>query len=767
MSKPAINPVIEFGVKSQLAKLLATENIRIEHRPGIPTAAFDVKNRMLILPVWKNISEDLYDMLILHETAHAIDTPADGWINEIKRIAKKHHSNSIHAKLAEDSIKDFMNVIEDARIDKRQKRRYPGGRRNYVKGLAELHERDFFGLKASGKDVNSFAFIDRANIYFKGGTSMGIRFDAKEQGYIKRMEDAETFEEVVQLTDEIYQYARSTKQMMEFKGKISIILKDGNGADGDDINIDDLKDFDDVEIIDERSSDGSGDQDSKDKGNSKDAKGDSKDADASDGSQEGTKPSSDEAGNKSSPDKASPYAHQVEDGYDLNSYAPSDFYIPMVETEVAAAEKMKEIVLSVDDPYVYVDTPKFRLDNIVDDFSVVIPQMESSVAWVNNSTRARHLSSLWKWKNDERKSISFMVKEFEMRKAADTHSKITIAKTGVLDTNKLHSYRYNDDVFRRNAIVPEGKNHGFVMFLDWSGSMRDNLKHTMKQLFSLVLFCKNVQIPFDVYLFRDPCGHDVNIGNQFIAEPGALKFKSFKLRNILSSRMNTQMLNKAMDLLWLACYNYFDSDHMTGTPLNQAILVAHEIVNEFRRKNRVQVVSTIILSDGGSDSCLGICGEPEPVHIKARYFLRDHVTGKIYSIGNHPRNGYQAITYTFTKMLKDRTDSNVVGFYLFNGSYDNLSYHVPTTELKKPETKKLWLDEGFVTSVTAGYDEYHILNSQKFAENKPVLNITAGTSAVNAFTQFNNKKRVSRVLLRNFIIRISNFKKEKEIHNRT
>jgi hypothetical protein len=752
------NPAIEFGVKSQLAKLLATENIRIEHRPGIPTAAFDVKNRLLILPVWQNISEDLYDMLILHETAHAIDTPSDGWINEIKRIAKKHHSNSIHAKLAEDSIKDFLNVIEDARIDKRQKRRYPGGRRNYVKGLAELHERDFFGLKASGKDVNSFAFIDRANIYFKGGTSMGIRFDAKEQGYIKRMEDAETFEEVVQLTDEIYQYARSNNQMMEFKGKISIILKDGNGdGAGDDINIDDLKDFDDVEIVDERSSGGSGDQDGEDKGNSKDA-------DASDGSQEGTKPSSGEAGNKSSPGKANPYAHQVKDGYDHNIYAPSD-YIPKVETEVAAAEKMKEIVLSTDDPYVYVNTPKFRLNNIVEDFSVVIPQMESAVAWVGNSARARHLSYLQKWKNDERKSISFMVKEFEMRKAADTHSKITIAKTGILDTNKLHSYRYNDDVFRRNAIVPEGKNHGFVMFLDWSGSMRDNLKHTMKQLFSLVLFCKNVQIPFDVYLFRDPCGRDVNLHDQFIAEPGALKFRSFKLRNILSSRMNTQMLNKAMDLLWLACYNYFDSDQMTGTPLNQAILVAHEIVNEFRRKNRVQIVNTIILSDGGSDSCLGICNDPG--YAKARYFLRDHVTGKIYPIDDHPRNGHRAITYTFTKMLKDRTDSNVVGFYLFDGNYNSLSYHVPTTELNKPETKKLWLDEGFVTSVTAGYDEYYILNPQKFTEKKPVLNITAGTSAANAFTQFNNKKRVSRVLLRNFIIRISNFKKEKEIHNRT
>jgi hypothetical protein len=59
-----------------------------------------------------------------------------------------------------------MNVIEDARIDKRQKRRYPGSRRNYVAGYKELFERNFFGTL--GKDVNSFNFIDRINMYFQG-----------------------------------------------------------------------------------------------------------------------------------------------------------------------------------------------------------------------------------------------------------------------------------------------------------------------------------------------------------------------------------------------------------------------------------------------------------------------------------------------------------------------------------------------------------------------------------------------------------------------
>ena len=76
--------------KSQLAKLLATENISFQHDPSARTAYFDVKNRILVLPVWQNISNDLYDMLVVHEVGHALDTPADGWMDAITDIAKRN-----------------------------------------------------------------------------------------------------------------------------------------------------------------------------------------------------------------------------------------------------------------------------------------------------------------------------------------------------------------------------------------------------------------------------------------------------------------------------------------------------------------------------------------------------------------------------------------------------------------------------------------------------------------------------------------------------
>ena len=68
---------INFGTKSQLAKLIASENITVQHNQ-VKTASFDTLNRILTLPIFKVESGDVYDMLIAHECAHALWTPTDG-----------------------------------------------------------------------------------------------------------------------------------------------------------------------------------------------------------------------------------------------------------------------------------------------------------------------------------------------------------------------------------------------------------------------------------------------------------------------------------------------------------------------------------------------------------------------------------------------------------------------------------------------------------------------------------------------------------------
>ena len=70
----AAEKLIRTEVKSMVAKLLAREDITIQ-RGNYETASFDVKNRVLQLPLWDGISNDVLDLFIGHEISHALHTP--------------------------------------------------------------------------------------------------------------------------------------------------------------------------------------------------------------------------------------------------------------------------------------------------------------------------------------------------------------------------------------------------------------------------------------------------------------------------------------------------------------------------------------------------------------------------------------------------------------------------------------------------------------------------------------------------------------------
>ena len=106
--------------KSILAKLLATENITVEHKK-ISTAYFDTKNRVMALPIWKQMSPELYDLLLGHETGHALYTPNEGWHDNLKDKTKKGY-------------KTYLNVIEDVRIERAIQEKFPGLKTSFRKG---------------------------------------------------------------------------------------------------------------------------------------------------------------------------------------------------------------------------------------------------------------------------------------------------------------------------------------------------------------------------------------------------------------------------------------------------------------------------------------------------------------------------------------------------------------------------------------------------------------------------------------------------------
>jgi len=219
------------NTKSLLAKLLSSENLTVEHG-NYPTASMDVKNRVLRLPIWKEMSGSLYDLMVLHEVGHALYTPEDGW----------HESASKKGN----GYKSFLNVVEDARIERKIKIKYPGGRRSFIKGYSDLMERDFFGLKKEetyNSESEKLNLIDKINLHYKVGDHIDLTFSDEESVFVDRIDKANTWKEVVKICEDLYDYAKENesetdmsdheweKVMMEDDGEDEMDFEESDGFD--------------------------------------------------------------------------------------------------------------------------------------------------------------------------------------------------------------------------------------------------------------------------------------------------------------------------------------------------------------------------------------------------------------------------------------------------------------------------------------------------------------------------------------------------------
>ena len=173
-------------VKESLAKLLATENLIVEHRP-VETAMFDVTNRVLTLPTWEHENNDVVDMFIAHEVGHALYTPDDtDWLAEVNQ--------------------QFLNVTEDIRIEKLIKRRYQGLPKTFFRGYQALPIDDFFGI--TDTDLSTLNLADKINLQYKIGNYRDIPFTSEEAAFLPKCDALETFEEAIELAKEIQTYCK-------------------------------------------------------------------------------------------------------------------------------------------------------------------------------------------------------------------------------------------------------------------------------------------------------------------------------------------------------------------------------------------------------------------------------------------------------------------------------------------------------------------------------------------------------------------------------
>ena len=348
----------------------------------------------------------------------------------------------------------------------------------------------------------------------------------------------------------------------------------------------------------------------------------------------------------------------------------------------------------------------------------------------------------------------------------------------------MFSAKYNEDVFIKNTRIPEGKNHGLVMFIDWSGSMACSIGECIKQVIELSFFCKKVNIPFDVYSFSDRYDTEKR-GKAFHYRNGDfVTDKEVRLRNYLSSRMNNKEYNNALlNLIILAgrynqsgyqCYPCPSADELSSTPLNGAILLSEHVIRDFKKRNSLESVHAVWLTDGEGNRNTGIWNavknQTDGIHHNhdgsdrqlGKLYLKDKKTKKDYLIW--ARADHISMTPALFDMVKDRLGINVIGFFIlpnFNASslwrytpkgidYNGYGYG-KQKELFAEWSKKVRKD-GFFVKTEAGYDEYYVLNNKP--DNKPIADIDGKMTTrkmVSLFSKKNSQFKVKRVILSKFV----------------
>jgi len=574
---------IQQEIKSQLAKLLATEDLIVEHKQ-VETASFNVETRVLVLPLWEKASSEVYDMLVAHEVGHALFTPCEDWLDRY------------------DIPPSFVNIVEDARIEKLMKRKYAGLPKTFFTGYKELQGMDFF--KLSDIDVNDMGIADRLNLYFKIGNFIDIDFNDYEKTLVSMVKSAESFDDVLEYSKVIWEYA---KEELEQKKKEQEEIEEMKAK---------------VEM-----EDGDGDNEKEYKTTTQGTEGDSEKSDVE---------SEDEWDDEDEDDGLD---------YDDQAYSKGGITLgdePKAETVENLEESLKDLVNEAGRETLYVEKP-----NDLDLDKVIIPNwfIHKNIDFEWRENTASDFFNADKefdeFRVSARKEVNYLVKEFEMKKSASAYARAATARTGMLDMSKLHTYQYCEDIFKKVTVLPDGKNHGLVFILDWSGSMSYIMKDTIKQLYNLIWFCRKVQIPFDVYAFTN-CHpyHNTREESRYTAKNNLVCIEeSFSLMNLFTSNVNVRTLDHQMRNIYRMAtrfgYSHVSWDDrdrfqvpigmgLSGTPLDESLMCLHQIIPQFKKDNKVEKVQCVVLTDGEAYT-------PSYHHEVQRHWEENHIWVELLS----------------------------------------------------------------------------------------------------------------------------------------
>ena len=757
-------------------RLLAQENLMINRAP-VKTASFNVLHRILTLPMWQNMTPEIEEMLKAHEVGHALYTD--------ESIFAEHQTKNPKLPFG------YLNILEDARIEKLMKRKYPGLRKVFTQGYVELNNRDFFGLMGKPRKLQ---LIDRINLWFKVGYASGVKFSVAEKYLVEKAEKMETIGDVVDLAKTVYAFSLREKQ------KALDALK--SSADYKKLKEEEKKDIEeDLEL------EALMDEDEKffddDDWSSSPPEYTEPDEDTPEEDLEQVKVRSNETAAGDS------YEADV-DGETLDTDLSNEDLKELESVTNKAFDEKLATAADTSTEYVYLGLPDTSKMNAKVDYKTVVRETN---ALLDGKKQQFHITSYYKeyedFKVENSRVVNYLYKEFEMKKAASAYKRTSTAKTGVLDVAKIASYRIREDLFKQITITKDGQKHGMLFTIDWSGSMNEYLHETVKQVISLATFCYRAKIPFEVYAFSD----NVDGGSRYDDYRGSIDLDStydkdkfvidqrFQMLEFFSHRMTVSEFNtmcrnlfvmsrsddarqwvpsRDKDMQNVALYSHPAKYQLNGTPLNEAMVWFYNYCGEFKRNNQVEKLTLIKLTDGDAhgfqryitdrndrgawdsryiERTRYAYNEVERQHVryKIETLLQDDVTKKTYNYT--PEDA----TNIICKMIQDRYEAAVVGYHVVGSGRRELTYTLQRYRIADEKTarealaidiRKGFNEDMFFPVQMAGHTEMFFLPNTIRVKDETLEeamgNLTANQIA-KKFSKHVGGKKTSRILLNRFV----------------
>ena len=685
---------------SIFAKALASENLSFSFNSAAETASFDVKSRHLVMPVW-NVSETVQTMLIAHEISHALWTPY-----ELSRTLLDE-AEAEGYKI--DKLQRIANMIEDVRIEKLMKVKFPGTRRDFFLGYKEINDLDLF--KFNEMDLTKIAMIYRLNIHFKWGVLgfIDVNLSAEEQEIADMVDNVVTFEQVMVLAKFLYG------------------SPDGKGKKQEE---DTVKMF---------------------------GEGESEDGESEDMLEKGLRGTLSPKGQKFTSDTV------VLTGLkDLNE-------------QIVSTERLSESFFE-----------KHYETHIIKE-----PDLAAYRTFVRESDAF----------------VRQLVAQFERKKAADEIRRERPKQTGQLNLDRLHQYKTHDDIFLSKIVKKDGKNHGIVFMLDFSGSMSSTIEHAYLQVLQLVWFCEKAKIPFEVFAFtdvaeyylipQDKCekdengfrkyrNHDENLARNC---KNAMQYSDARLINLASSRDDAAKRERLLCMIYetyvAGCRVQPNLLRLGGTPTVECVAVVSQFMKEWVAANNIQVPTLMVVTDGEpngfqvkdntdmygqhSDDCSTVTVTNDILETVSRIKKTTH-----HSLSND-------VIGTMLNSLRQKLNTRVVGMFvggktLSQGDFqkfcvveqerveaqeayrtgkirrdrcslDHSERYIAAMEMYKNEGCLIAHKDAFT-----GYDEFFLIKTPKIVKDEEAIVASGGfTKVKNTFIKTMGKRAGSRVFLSRYV----------------